>query len=476
MGVVLLLVTMIAAVPRIGAGFPLSPWESLLVVDADRLAKGQPVYLDVGSGERATHMYGPLATWVHVPLSVLFGPTLIGARLVSAIAVVMTIATLALCIRQRVGWSYAWLMCGLCAVQAQRCNAIYAEARPDAISLFVSLVGLILTARRNWLGPLLLVTAVYFKQPAATFVVVPLAVWIVRRAIDRSYVARRKDLLLALTPIMLLSIAMLLTRWLAPSVWFHMVDIPSSWPMRGDVDAMLMRLLAGNLLIVVPGVGLLVACMISWRRGSFGRVERPLDPLMVWLCVAWMLATWTGLLAWDKRGGSVNSMWPAFAIGTALAVVIGKRLTEAWPHGRRLLILPTLLFLQLLAIDVARTPKAAMWLGTARRAHGDASYALVIDIARELPGRVVCFDDPTIPLRAGRDPGRSLDAELDAVAQTHIPASLESEIRQADWIIRVHGAWDAHVDRSMMHAWGFAEEPHEAIRRSRYSLWRRVAN
>ncbi len=473
-GIVLLLVTILAAAPRIGADFPLSPWESLIVVDADRLARGQPVYLDVPSGGRATHMYGPLATWIHVPISYLVGPTLIGARAISAIAVVMTIAILALCIRSRVGSSYAWLMCGLCAVQAQRCNAIYAEARPDAISLLVALAGLVFTARRNWLGPLLLVAAVYFKQPAATFVGVPIAVWMFRRFFDPSYIARKHDLIFALIPIVLLLIALSLTRWLAPSVWFHMVHVPSSWPMRGDLQAMLMRLMAGNLLLLVPAVALLVARLISRRRRLGHRVDRPIDPLTIWLSVAWMLSTLTGLLAWDKRGGSINSMWPAFAIGTALAVYIGTRIWDQLPDGRRRSIPPAVLLLLLLAVDVLRTPKAAMWIGTARRAHGDPAYKLVIDIARDLPGRVICFDDPTIPLRAGRDAGRSLDAELDAVAQTHFPAPLETEIRQADWIIRVHGAWDAHVDRPMMLSWGFAQEPHEAIRRSRYSLWRRV--
>jgi hypothetical protein len=125
-----------------------------------------------------------------------------------------------------------------------------------------------------------------------------------------------------------------------------------------------------------------------------------------------------------------------------------------------------------LLVDLATVPRIVSWAG-GRARHGDRNHARVVARIEQLQGTVLCPDDPTITLFAGRDPGRSLDCELDAVAQRFVPTYLEADIRNADWLVRVHATWDAHLTGVDMHGWGYRRVTDPAFDGTVYSLWRR---
>lgn len=178
-----------------------------------------------------------------------------------------------------------------------------------------------------------------------------------------------------------------------------------------------------------------------------------------------------GALAAAKESGNVNSFLTPFClVAFVVTLASAKWFHHANPH--RWLALH-LAMAASLVVDLHSIPRTFRW---AREGgvHGDDNYAAIVELARDLPGIVRCPDDPTIPLFAVRDPGRSLHAELDAVAQRILPEDMKYEIARADWIIRVHATWDAHLRRgaqeTLLPTLGF-----ECVdRMGVYSVWKRM--
>jgi hypothetical protein len=168
-------------------------------------------------------------------------------------------------------------------------------------------------------------------------------------------------------------------------------------------------------------------------------------------------------------------MLPSFI---AMAIFIGRVLPEFFAC-RALQVMPLasailaiLLPLSLLA-DVT-APTHQFQIREKVLAQGDENYKDVIRIVRKLPGKVVCPDDPTIPLRANNYAGRSGDCELDANGQVY-PAFATTELLDAQWVVQITGPRKPVLSPSYLKHAGFAPESWEIPSDSVYVLYKRVA-
>jgi hypothetical protein len=102
----------------------------------------------------------------------------------------------------------------------------------------------------------------------------------------------------------------------------------------------------------------------------------------------------------------------------------------------------------------------------------------VIESVRNLQGRVICPDDPTILIAAQNEACRNLAAELDAAKLPGVmPAGLYADVAHADWLVRVHAHFDDWFTPEMMEDLGFERVSFKQAGtqfRKIYSLWRRV--
>jgi hypothetical protein len=75
----------------------------------------------------------------------------------------------------------------------------------------------------------------------------------------------------------------------------------------------------------------------------------------------------------------------------------------------------------------------------------------MIEMARQLPGRVIVPDDPTLALAAFGRLDRSLDAELDATVRRDpmLKGYIADWLRSADWVIRSETVFNNLTDHTL---------------------------
>ena len=110
----------------------------------------------------------------------------------------------------------------------------------------------------------------------------------------------------------------------------------------------------------------------------------------------------------------------------------------------------------------------------------DKSYSTVVALVADLPGTVVCPEDPTIPLHAKQYVGRSLFAELDAhpVAgawSRRLPDTILADLRAADFVVEVHNYWDGRLTEAVLKELEFTPVAAGSLNPSHYRIWRRQA-
>ncbi len=460
--IVVALLATVSATYRISRPYPLTPWESAIVADAFRLARGESVYADPET-DHATHMYGPLITLATSGISRLTGTSLQPARWIALLSTIGTCIALTVALARNSGWATRLIAFGSLSGCFFVSRAAYAESRPDAVSVFLAAMALITFYRgahaRCWYritaAILGLFIAALFKQTAFVFVFVPAIAWIAMKAVRLPPSPNMRFLLVAsgLT-IAAAGGAVMVLRIGFPQVWMYVVEVPA----RFSIDFSKLPRAAGLLVLfsifplflIVSSTSALVARL----RGGHMRE--------IWLVAAIVVTVPASLAAFIKSGGGENSLLPALLACTALAI------TLLLGSARRLV--PALTCAILLVVQTIAWPRAIAWAFHAR--HGDATYAQIVRSTDPVLQHAICPDDPTIPLLLRAQPGRSLDCELDYIAQRGFPRYLVRHIRSASFVIRVHGTWDAHITEVQMRAWGFERMQHPLFVTGMYSLWR----
>jgi hypothetical protein len=119
--------------------------------------------------------------------------------------------------------------------------------------------------------------------------------------------------------------------------------------------------------------------------------------------------------------------------------------------------------------DGIETTREAMHLFI--EGNGDSHYPQVVEYVRHLKGRVVCPDDPTIPIVALGQPCRCAWAESDTHYEIPMTA-LYAEISRADYVVVVN-AKDTKSNLNDLRGLGFVPASWGSADMGIYDLWRK---
>lgn len=447
-------------------------WESIIVADAYRNSVGLPVYTnpDAETGH-ATHIYGPLMIYAVGSIFKLTGVKVVAAHLVSLVATIWLIAALAVIYFRRLPRVARIAGVALLISLNSRLHGLFTQIHPDMPAMGFSLLALILMfhamEKRRWMCLSLALAsfciAYLFKQTAAMFTIVPALSLLLRR--EGSF---GTWLAVAAPPAAVMGLIVALSI-IAPNVHFHMIVAVSRWPMRFDVLAVSpLRFLSFYTLLPVA-----LCLIILIRPMTFG------DAKIRWLIAAGVGALPGCLLAYSKAGGRENSFLPALL---PLIVLSTLGIAAAWETISAGDVSPArarafaCLIAMLMMVDAVETSREALHLFV--EGHGDQHYPQVVAFVSKLKGRVVCPDDPTIPIVALGQTGRSFWAEAD----THYVGllfALQREVARADYVVRTESPrsplslLQAGNGPDILRAAGFVRDPWDGTDMGVYELWRK---
>lgn len=413
--------------------YPINVWEAGLLTDAARMAQGLRVYDP--AVEHATTMYSPLTTIVLSEIYKVFGFGLQAGRWLNVVAASISLfMILAWFARPRfadISIALAFLLAG-----HTRAAAYFAESRPDMTAIVLILTALLLVyrglelsrggAQVAWVaaGSLVLAVAVFTKQTALAYAAIAPVVVLLS---DRS----PRRFLLSLLPFVPAAVAMAVTWKYFPGVWRYMIDVPSQYGVP-------LANLRQQIVELGGAAPLFLLALVQWLlTDAVADMKRP---RIRWLMVFIACACGSGCIAAAKEGAYFNSLIPAFlGMGAFCAwripVLLGllARVDIAW--AARSVAAATVSFLLVIFVtpnfDLFRIQGQFVGLG-------DSNRPLVIAEARDLPGKVVSPDDPTLALMAKGYAGRSAVFQADLVrwVPTRIDPLIE-EIASADWVIQM---------------------------------------
>jgi hypothetical protein len=472
---------------RVRLPYPIDQWEAGIVADAWRMLQGQAIYAT--GTDHATHMYGPLTTVVLAHAFEFTGPALEVGRLVNTISGIAVVVLLAAIFGGSDRLTFAVSIALLLAANG-RTEYYFVQTRPDMVSAFFATLALIVlyhaqepkgkAPRRVAIiiaGSALLVIAVMFKQTAGAFVFVPALAMLAK---PRKF-SFRNQFLFATIPIVGLSVTLGAIWYLAPGLWHFLIEVPGQYKYSvltaGQTGASLLSL---PLFVLASMHWLLTDARDNWQML---RVR--------WLMAAMICAIVVSLAAVAKDGGVDNSLIPALlAIGAFCAWRTPVAFAFLRDNSRPLsLRIGTGILFGILLFGHAYPNSWPLDQTNLKEGYGGDARALVIAEAHELPGKVVCPDDPAIPLMAKGYAGRTAVFESDAIGLAaagvagsdwgtgRVQAVLK-EIDSADYVITVmpDGASPdtPQARQDLLQAHGFIKSEFRTTSSPVYELWQRA--
>jgi hypothetical protein len=470
---VITLVTGINLVRLLRAQAPAHPWESIEIVEAWRSLEGMPVY-EISPQGHATHMYGALYPWVQGRLLGWVGVNNISPRAVSIVSALLLVTLVAALMWTDGKLSSLALSWAIILGVNHRSEQYFADSRPDMTALLFAAAALAVMAygcerRRGWAviaGTALLVTGFWFKQTVAIFSIVPLLVLLVGR--------RRpswSEVVAAGIPPAAMAAMVIGLKFASPVVYHYMVEIPGgyavNWPRA--VKFLWELVLDSPLFLVVLGEWLVAG------TGSPGRDRRA-----CWLMAALVVALPFCAVARAKVGGWSNSLLPALLAMAAFSALqlpgIVSRLDHATAPLRARLGHSAFLACVLLMTTFPHLTYANNLLVAA--VPRDREYWQAVTIARGLSGKVVCPEDPTIPLHAKQYACHNVYAERDARPSggtwpVEIPEPVLAELAAANFVVDLTD-YPQLLDEERLEGLGFEPDPTVACELEHYKVWRRA--
>lgn len=447
--------------------WPLSPWESAIILGADRAAHGQQVYFFHKDGP-TTHLYGVLTTYANVPIFFLTGPNLYSPRAIALGSSLLLAIGFAWVFARRDGWLIQAIIIVLVLSALYRARGAYVESRPDAVSVLFAFASLCLLfrghAERRWLFTLIGCVAIMigfgFKQTAVVVCVVPmLAILSDRKMRSASQLFR------AILPIAVAGAGIICLKKFWPAAAFYMLDGPRLYELRIETwPTVLLSMLASSFLFPIALLAYLSNPSLI-EDSKKGYVRWALMSCLVLIPACTVFAA--------KREGQNNSFLLAYvAIQAFVALVIPGLLRTASENGPLLQRMIVTTFLGLLIPAEMLSLPANEPFTTRHASQGGPGYAQIIARVRELDGKVVSPDDPTIALFAKGFSGLSLETELGAVGRQFVPKAMLQEITSAQWFVGVAATW-TQQQKLDLPAMGFSQVDDPVFRKTRYTLWHR---
>lgn len=408
---------------------PLTPWEAGMVVDGWRALHGIPTY----AADHATNMYGPLTNISSGLLFRLTGVNNFTLRLFELACYCGAAMIVAFAVVPR-GWRL--LSFAILAIANIRTSTYWVMPNPDgAALLFIAVFVILAYKNRMILASAALIVAVLFKQPSAAAAVIPIVAALPR--------PRLRDFV----PIMAVGATLVVVRFAFPLVYYYMFTVPKAAPYQWYRFAKA----PADILVTLP---ILLVALAGWKP-AWSRPER-------WLVSAMMISFVVGTVMAAREGGGLNS-YMMFAIA-ALAFCC-----------YRLPVLNGTLGVVTLAVLLTTFAQISTPIGASGEHQGDSGYSSVIAYARNLPGRIVCPEDPTIPMYAKGYGGTSVNMEMDATNQfAHLPPRTRNEVNTADWVLTTDSVFAGkRINETELSEMGFRRVDANTLIGTSYKLWHR---
>lgn len=449
---------------------PKSPWDAGLTILAARRLRGLSIYPDAVS-DQASAMYGPvvpiLTSWIfHV-----FGISNRAGKLLS-LGASLSVVGLVLAATARRELRSCTIAVALLFACSHNTRFYFVEARPDMVATLFALIALCLFAdweqSRRVTGLIVslacFVLAFLAKQPLAAAALVPLCEVAFRgRAGSRR---RATAFAIAALPLAAVLLAIVCLREGSPRTFFYMIVLPAQYHLS-------------------PGKALRIACSVLLASAPLflvvlGVAPRPLwaDARVRWWSAGVGVFFVAGVVTMAKEGGTWNSLLPFLIASAGFSTLQLRRalaLLDSPTLSTGLQVGVSVVFAATLAMFAFMHPADLRWdiVGV----HGDRRYDYVVAVARALPGRVRCPEDPTIPLLARGEITRSAYFEMDfAHWPRRLPAVVEDDIEGARYVIQVRGGMPL-VKEDRLRRLGFVPVDVEGLpQRGAYRLWTRTGD
>lgn len=441
--------------------YPHNPFEGGITTDAWRSHSGLPVYESNVTGH-ATHMYGPLHTWLLG--KVMLHPSNYTGRNLTFIVALFLMAALFWQFAPKRGTAMIISLALVTGISQHIAYYLVAN-RPDVIAFTLAGAALFLfyLARRRsqvWLtfvGAGVLVTAFLFKQTAAMAAAIPALALALE---GKKAWFSPKSWTMALIPPLVVAVTLTTIKLYFPYVFFYAVTVPGHYPISALSFANLFFLF----LCHVPAF--LLMAFLGFRGGYFTE-QTDRDGRLRWLLAAVIVTVPLSILTASKVGGTINSILPAILAVTALTFDLFRRMS---PFDGRLT--PTLTGMLLLLCFAQTFPLGPSFgryflLSDARK----SDYPQIVERVRSLEGKVICPEDPTIPLLAKGTFSRSSHFELD-VSFGNLPEEYFNDIRRADYVVKALDWWGDRLPASELTRLGFTRVEPVGVS---YEIWRNLS-
>ncbi len=457
----------------ITAPSPRNPWESVEVLEAWRSLRGMPVY-EPPDGGHSTHVYGALVPWIQGEIFRWTAPNNVSGRVLTLISALLAVTLLAVTMRGDPSrWYFAIAWAAILGVN-HRSGQYFAENRPDMSAILFATAGVLLLGygqergriRAVALGTACLVAGFFFKQTAFIFAAVP-AVALVLRWRKPS----RAEILLAMFPLAASIGVIVALRIVSPAVYHYMIDVPRAF----GLDARRTGRMAWDLLLDSPlFVVLFTECLLLDPQAA----RR--DPRVRWLLAVLVVAVPYSALTAGKVGGWCNSLLPALLVMMAFCILRLPRLLKGLGNLESPLpvrmVLGGFIALLLLMNTFPHMTKFNTFL--VARTACDREYASALERIGTLPGKVVCPEDPTIPLYAKGYLGQSIFAERDTHLvgghwPSEVPGRVVADCRGADYVVDISDYWDNPLYDEVLRDLDFVPAQEMAPELECYRIWRR---
>jgi hypothetical protein len=458
----------------VGAHAPRDPWEAVEVLEAWRSMRGMQVYELTPNGH-STHVYGAIVPWLQGEIFRWVGRNNMSGRVLSLISALASVSLLAIAMRgQRSAWYLFVAWAAMLGVN-HRSGQYFAENRPDMSCMLFATAGVLLLGigqdrrRGLWvvLGTVCLVIGFFFKQTAFIFVLVPLLATVLswRKPSVR-------QMFFALVPLAAALSVLVALRVLSPTVYYYMIDVPKAFSL--DSGRRTLRILWDLLLDSPLFLVLIIECVVNDSRALRD------DARVRWLCATLIIAIPYSAITAAKVGGWINSLLPALIPMAAFCILrlprLLKRLDDATSPLAARMTLGVFLALVLLMTTFPHMSQENNLLVS--QTPFDLEYDKAVSLAARLPGKIVCPEDPTIPLYATDYTGQSVFGERDTHLvngrwPANIPQSVVAECRSANYIIDLPAYYDDPLQDGALRNLGFELAPEAALHLTSYRIWQR---